>query len=64
MCADIVNLRQQRKRKARNQAESDAAEHRVRFGRTKAEKQREQLEHDRVKRLFEQGRRSKDGNDD
>jgi hypothetical protein len=37
---DIVNLRQQRKRKARAQKEQAAAENRVRFGVTKAERER------------------------
>jgi len=36
---DIVNLRQARKRKAREQAESEAAQRRVSFGLSKAEKQ-------------------------
>lgn len=35
---DVVNLRQARKRKAREAAETTAAENRVRFGRTGAEK--------------------------
>ena len=61
MGAEVVNLRQHRKRKARTQAESNASENRARFGRTKAEKQHEKMENDRVERLFEQGRRSKDG---
>ena len=37
--ADIVNLRQARKRKARDNKDAAATENRVRFGRTKAEKQ-------------------------
>ena len=35
--SEIVNLRQARKRKARVQAEREAAERRVRFGRAKTE---------------------------
>lgn len=38
MSGDIVNLRQFRKRKARAQAEHEAADNRVKFGRKKAEK--------------------------
>lgn len=38
--AQIINLRQARKAKARTDAERAAAENRLRFGRTKAEKQR------------------------
>jgi hypothetical protein len=41
--ADIINLRSQRKKKARAQAESVAAQNRVIFGRSKADKQSDQL---------------------
>lgn len=36
--ADIVNLRTARKRKARDAKDAQAAENRIKFGRTKAEK--------------------------
>lgn len=39
MSADIINLRRARKARARQQKESDAAENRARFGRTKADRQ-------------------------
>ncbi|KPQ08941.1 MAG: protein of unknown function containing DUF4169 domain [Saliniramus fredricksonii] len=39
MNGDVVNLRQFRKRKARAQAEREAADNRVKFGRRKSEKQ-------------------------
>ncbi len=39
--ADIVSLSKARKAKARSAKEQAAAENRVKFGRTKAEKQRE-----------------------
>lgn len=39
--AEIVNLRQARKAKARGGKEADAASNRAKFGRTKAEKQTE-----------------------
>ncbi|HMB11473.1 DUF4169 family protein [Saliniramus sp.] len=39
MNGDVVNLRQFRKRKARVQAEREAADNRVKFGRRKSEKQ-------------------------
>ncbi|WP_289034286.1 DUF4169 family protein [uncultured Roseibium sp.] len=39
MSADIVNLRQARKKKARSDREKQAAENRTTFGRSKAEKQ-------------------------
>lgn len=40
----IVNLNKARKRKARESAEKQAAENRIRFGRTKEEKLREAAE--------------------
>lgn len=36
--ADIINLRQARKAKARSEAEAKAAQNRISFGRTKAER--------------------------
>jgi Domain of unknown function (DUF4169) len=42
--AEIVNLRQARKARARIAAGAAAAENRARFGRTKADKARERLE--------------------
>jgi len=39
MNAEIVNLRQARKRKAREDREARAEDNRLKFGRTKAEKQ-------------------------
>jgi hypothetical protein len=51
MSADIVNLRQARKHKARAAKEQQAAENRVRHGRTKAEKEtlRRESELERVR---------------
>lgn len=42
--ADIINLKDRRKRKAREQKEADAAAKRLMFGRTKGEKQRGEIE--------------------
>lgn len=42
--ADIINLKDRRKRKAREQKEIDAAAQRMMFGRTKGEKQRTEIE--------------------
>ena len=42
--ADVVNLRQARKQKARAEKEQAAAENRAVHGRTKAEKQRHKIE--------------------
>ena len=39
--AEIVNLNKFRKKKAREEASAQAAENRVRFGRTRAEKERD-----------------------
>jgi hypothetical protein len=42
--ADIINLKDRRKRKAREQKEADSAAQRLMFGRTKGEKQRSEIE--------------------
>jgi Domain of unknown function (DUF4169) len=39
--ADIVNLRRARKAKSRQEAERQAAENRIKFGRTKAQRETE-----------------------
>lgn len=39
--AEIVNLRTARKRKARGEREDQASENRARFGKTKAERQKD-----------------------
>lgn len=48
--ADIINLNKKRKAKVRLEKEKKAAENRVKFGRTKQEKQIEQQENERDKR--------------
>jgi hypothetical protein len=55
--AEIVNLRKARKAKARSEAESRAAENRVRFGRTRAERETLAVEQDRAVRSLEGHRR-------
>jgi len=42
--AEIINLRQKRKQKARDEKEKKAEENRVKFGRTKQEKKRDDFE--------------------
>ncbi len=42
--ADIVNLKDHRKRRARAQKEADAAARRLLFGRTRSEKTRDEME--------------------
>ena len=61
MSAEIVNLRRVRKANAKASKVEKAAENRVRFGRTKAEREREALEQARVTRTFEGARRAGDG---
>lgn len=50
MTADIVNLRRARKAKARGEHERLAAENRVRFGRSKAERQAQSIASERERR--------------
>jgi hypothetical protein len=55
--AEIINLRQARKARARTEAEGRAGDNRVRFGRTKAEKQVAKSETERRERALEGVRR-------
>lgn len=48
--AEIVNLRQVRKQKARAEAEKTAAQNRIAFGRTKAERKLTEAERDKAAR--------------
>lgn len=57
--ADIINLRDRRKRKAREQKEADAAAKRLMFGRTKGEKQRDELEKSANVRTLDGARRER-----
>jgi hypothetical protein len=52
MSADIVNLRQYRKQKARAAKETQAAENRARHGRTAGEESRQACEQEREERLW------------
>lgn len=51
--AEIINLRQARKNKARADKEARAAENRIAFGRTKAEKSLTQAERDMAARRID-----------
>lgn len=51
--ADVINLRQARKQKARTEKEAVAAANRAAFGRTKAEKQLTQARQEQAARLLE-----------
>ena len=55
--ADPINLNRARKAKARAADQAQAAENRVRFGRTKAEKLAAKAEAERLKRALDQSRR-------
>jgi hypothetical protein len=57
--ADIINLKDLRKRKARAQKEADAAGQRLLFGRTKGEKQRDQIEKTAVIRKLDGAKRDR-----
>jgi hypothetical protein len=60
MPADIVNLRRARKAKARTEHEKTAADNRIAFGRTKAEKQLTKAERERAARAIDAHRRETD----
>jgi hypothetical protein len=55
--ADVVNLKNARKQKARNEREVQAASNRKKFGRTKVEKQLTKLELEREARLLDSHKR-------
>ncbi|CAH0341244.1 DUF4169 family protein [Rhizobium sp. CECT 9324] len=56
MAADIVNLRQFRKAKARTEKEATAEQNRISFGRTKAEKSLTHRLNEKAIQTHEQGR--------
>ncbi|MFL5158344.1 MAG: DUF4169 family protein [Microvirga sp.] len=58
--AEIINLRQARKQKARAEKEARANENRVAFGRTKAEKNLSQAEQDLAKNRLDSHKRNDD----
>jgi hypothetical protein len=58
--AEIINLRQARKHKARADKEARANENRIAFGRTKAEKNLTQAEQDLAKSRLDQHKRDSD----
>ena len=53
---DLVNLRQFKKRAAREQSEQEAAANRARFGRTRSERELEELRTDRASKHLDQHR--------
>ena len=50
---EIINLKQKRKAKARTENDKKASENRVKYGRTKEEKQKEKLTSERAKKHLE-----------
>jgi hypothetical protein len=60
MPADIVNLRRARKAKARSEREKTAADNRVAFGLSKAEKRLTKAEREREQRAIDAHRREPD----
>ncbi|NKN05425.1 DUF4169 family protein [Rhizobium laguerreae] len=60
MSAEIVNLRQFRKKQARSEKEKQAEQNRVTFGRTKAEKQLTHSLNDKADKAHRDGRIEKD----
>lgn len=53
----VVNLRQFRKRKAREDEAAQATENRVRFGRTRAQKEQDELEAEQARQRMDQLKR-------
>jgi uncharacterized protein DUF4169 len=53
---DLVNLKQFRKRTARERSEQEAAANRKRFGRSKSEREREDARTERARELLDQHR--------
>ncbi len=58
--ADIVNLNDRRKRKARAERETEAAAKRMLFGRTKGEKTRDEVQKSADIRKLDGARRERD----
>jgi len=59
MAADIVNLRQFRKQKARSEKEKTAEQNRLTHGRTKAEKNLTRALNEKADKTLDQGRLEK-----
>jgi hypothetical protein len=56
MSAEIINLRQFRKKQARSEQEKQAEQNRISFGRTKAEKQLTRSLNDKADKAHRDGR--------
>lgn len=63
MSADIVNLRQFKKKQARSDKEKQAEQNRISFGRTKVEKQLTRALNEKADKAHDQGRIDRDTGD-
>ncbi len=54
---DVINLRQERKRRKRNAKEAEASKNRAKFGLTKGEKAKNKLESDRTEQRLDDHRK-------
>lgn len=50
---EVINLRQKRKTSARTEKEKTASQNRLKFGRTKAEKEKQEMLSEKAKRLLD-----------
>jgi Domain of unknown function (DUF4169) len=64
MTGEIINLRRARKRRAREDDAARAAENRARFGRTKAQKERDEIERQRLVNVVDGAERAPDPSSD
>jgi len=62
--AEVVNLRQFKKKQARAEKEKQAEQNRISFGRTKAEKQLTSALNEKAERSHQQGRIEKSEDDE
>ena len=63
MTAEVVNLRQFKKKQTRADKEKQAEQNRISFGRTKAEKQLTKALNEKAERAHQQGRIEKSEDD-
>ncbi|MBW9116700.1 DUF4169 family protein [Rhizobium cauense] len=63
MTAEVVNLRQFKKKQARAEKEKQAEQNRISFGRTKSEKQLTTALNEKAERSHQQGRIEKSDDD-
>ncbi len=64
MAAEIINLNQARKNRARAEKEKSASENRILFGRTKAEKDLTRARNEKAEKTLDQGKIDSPEDDD